>query len=77
MIYIHNNVWKFCGDHILIKFFFGWIIDIQKNFKKKRREPASLKVLDDHPLRYIGASFENVFIIVVGDETEQKTFVCS
>ena len=34
MIYIDKNVWKFCGDHILIKFFFGFIIDIQKNFKK-------------------------------------------
>ena len=42
-IYIHNNAWKFCGDHILIKFFFWCIIEIQKNFKKKWREPVSLK----------------------------------
>ena len=42
-IYIHNNVWKFCGDHILIKFFFGCITDIQTNFKKMRQEPPSLK----------------------------------
>ena len=42
-IYIHNNVWKFCGDHILSKFFFGCKIDIQRNLKKKRREAASLK----------------------------------
>ena len=34
-IYIQNIVWKFCGDHILIKFFFERIIDIQTNFKKK------------------------------------------
>ena len=33
-IYTHNSVWKFCGDHILIKFFFGCIIDILKNYKK-------------------------------------------
>ena len=33
-IYIHINVWKFCGDHILIKFFFGCIIDVQKNPKR-------------------------------------------
>ena len=41
-IYIHNNVWNFYGDHILIKFFFGFIIDIQKSFKKKRQEPTTL-----------------------------------
>ena len=40
--YIHNNVRKFCGDHISIKFFFGYIIDIQKDFKKYRREISSL-----------------------------------
>ena len=46
-IYIHiMNVWKFCGDHILIKFFFGCIVDIQKSFKKKRRKAASLKAAD-------------------------------
>ena len=33
----------FYGNHILIKFFFGCIADIQKNFKKKRQVPASLK----------------------------------
>ena len=42
MTYIYNNVRKFCGEHILIKFFFRCIIDIQKNFKTKRQEPASL-----------------------------------
>ena len=31
-IYIHNNVWKFCGDNILIKFFFGCRLEIQKKF---------------------------------------------
>ena len=30
---VHNNVWKFCGDHILITFFFG-CINIQKYLKK-------------------------------------------
>ena len=35
------NVWRLCGNHILIKFFCGCIIDIQINFKKKRQEPAS------------------------------------
>ena len=40
---IHNNGWKFCGDHILINFFFECIIDMEKIFKKKRSEPASLK----------------------------------
>ena len=29
-----NNVLKFYGDHVLIKFFFGCIIDIQKKKKK-------------------------------------------
>ena len=41
--HIHNNVWKFYGDHVLNKFFFGCIIDIQKKIKKERREHASLK----------------------------------
>ena len=41
--YTHNNILKFCGGHILIKFFFGCIIHIQKKFKKKRQKPASLK----------------------------------
>ena len=39
---IHNNILKFCGDHILNNFFFGCIIDMKKKIKKKRREPASL-----------------------------------
>ena len=34
-IYIHNNVWKICGDHFLIKFFFWCIIDIKKKFQKE------------------------------------------
>ena len=38
-IYIHNNVWKFRGDHILIKLYFD--IQKKKNLKKTRREPAS------------------------------------
>ena len=42
-IYIHNNVWRVCGYHILIKFFF----DIQKQFQ----EPASLKA--DKQIRHI------------------------
>ena len=42
-IYIHNNVRKFCGDHILIKFFPVCTINIQKNSKKIRQVPASLK----------------------------------
>ena len=42
-IYMHNNVWKLCDEYILIKVFFGCIIDIQKYFKKKRRETASMK----------------------------------
>ena len=37
-IYIHNNVWTFCGDdtHTLIKFFFGCLTDVQK--KKIQKE---------------------------------------
>ena len=41
-VYIINYVLKFCADHILIKFFFGYIVDIQKNFKTKRQETALL-----------------------------------
>ena len=34
-ISIHNNLWKLkYGENILIKFFFGSIIDIQNNYKK-------------------------------------------
>ena len=33
-IFIHNNIWTFCGNHILIKFFFGCIIDIKRNSKR-------------------------------------------
>ena len=42
--YIHN-VWKFCGDHISIKFFFGCIIDIQKNVKKEATRTFFLRSL--------------------------------
>ena len=42
-IYVHNIEQKLCGDYILIKFFFECIIYIQKNVKKKRQEPVSLK----------------------------------
>ena len=66
-IYIHNNVWKFCGDHILIKFFFGCIIDIQKNFKKKLRESASLKA--DNQLNAFLSSFLRTLLMFV-------TYVC-
>ena len=38
-----HNIWKLCVEDILIKAFFGCIIDIQKYFKKKRQQPASLK----------------------------------
>ena len=41
--YIHNYVWRVCGYHILIKFFF----DKQKQFQ----EPASLKA--DKQIRHI------------------------
>ena len=41
-IICYNIVWKFfCGDHILIKFFFGCIIDIQKKLKKKKEFQAT------------------------------------
>ena len=42
-IYIRNNIWKYCDDYILTKFFFGCAIDSPKNFKKNRQEPASLQ----------------------------------
>ena len=49
--------------HILIKFFLGCIIDIQKNFKKKRRVPASL-----NPAKQLNAflrSFSRTLLIFV------------
>ena len=57
-----GNVWKFCDDHILIKVFFGCIIDIQKYFKKKRREPASLKA--DKQLNAILCSFLRTLLLM-------------
>ena len=54
-IYIHNNIWKFCDDHILIKFFFGCIIDIQKNFEKKQRQPSSLKENEKQMNTFLGS----------------------
>ena len=54
-IYIYNNIWKFCGDYILIKFFFECIIGIQKNCNKKQWEPTSLKA--DKQLNAVLGSF--------------------
>ena len=34
-IYIHRNVFKFCGGYLLIKFCFGCIIDTQKKCQKE------------------------------------------
>ena len=38
-IIMERNVRKFCGDNILIKFFFGCRIDIpKKKFQKKKKK---------------------------------------
>ena len=45
MLHIHNNVWKFCAEHILIQFFFGCIIDIQKKYQKEVTRSCGIGVV--------------------------------
>ena len=51
------------GDHILINFVFGCIIDIQINFKKRRREPTSLKA--DKQLKPFLGSLQQTLLMFV------------
>ena len=73
-IYIHSNVvWKFCGGHLLINFFFGCIIDTQTNFKKNRREHASQKA-DKQFKAFLSSFWRTLWMLVSYVSKKSKMF---